>query len=304
MDKLPNLSRRGVIAGGVAMAAAASSSRSFAQTAGENPDWEVVDLRPGIWRTRNARHFGLAVEGENGLAMFDPVGSADFAAWAQARLAERSDKAISHIIYSHNHSDHVAGGEGFDAPNATVLAHELARESMVRMGTKTRLPTLTFKEAFTVDLGGRNIALRYHGPNDGRGSISLRVPDQQVLSVVDWLVIDRMPYRDLARYNVDGTIRSLAELEHMDWEVAAPGHGVTGGKDKARILVRYLETVRDGVIEGITTKESVDAITARLRPQLAAVPEYAALGQFDAWVDLNIRGVHDQIARVEGFMDG
>ena len=103
-----------------------------------------------------------------------------------------------------------------DANNSTAL------DSVARTRVDTQLPSLTFDEGFTIELGGRRVELRYHGPNDGRGSIRLMVPDQDVLSVVDWVVIGRMPYRDLARYNVDGTIRSLHEVEAMDFRVASP----------------------------------------------------------------------------------
>ena len=291
----------GAAAAGVALAFA---PRVPAAAQGGETEWDFIDLRPGVWRSRRNRHFGLVVEGDAGVAVFDPVGDAEFARWIDARIAERIGKPVTHVIYSHNHSDHAAGGEAFAGHDPIYMSHRLAAESLARMQVPTPPPTLTFDEGFSIALGGRRIDLRYHGPNDGRGSISLLLPDQGVLSVIDWLVIDRMPFRDLARYEVDGAIRSLRDLESMDWTIAAPGHGVTGDKAGARVLLRYLEAVRDGVVEAVVAGKDATATVASLRPQLAATPDFAKLSQFDNWVELNIRGIHHQIARIEGHQDG
>ncbi|WP_179954332.1 MBL fold metallo-hydrolase [Denitrobaculum tricleocarpae] len=264
---------------------------------------EVLPIRDGIWRTREDRHFGLLIETDEGMIVFDTL-NPDFAGWLNAEIKNRFNKPVSWVVYSHNHADHVSGGQAFEEHSPRYLSHAFARESMERMGVNTRLPDMTFDNGFDLRLGSRLVELRYHGPNDGRGSISLRVPDQRLLSAVDWLVINRMPYRDLARYDVEGTIRSLYAIDAMDWEIASPGHADTGGKAEARIERRYLEALRDGVAEGIASKRNIEEVVRTLRAGLAAVPEFAALRQFDDWVELNIRGTHHQIARIEGFMDG
>lgn len=298
------LSRRELIAGGAALgstALLAGTAPALAQS--DAPTRTLTELGQGVYRTQNNRHYGLLIDTDEGMIVFDSINQG-FADWLNAEIAQRFDKPVRYVVYSHNHADHISGGQAFTGHDPLYVSHALARDSMERMRVDTQLPSLTFDEGFTIELGGRRVDLRYHGPNDGRGSISLMVPDQGVLSVVDWVVIGRMPYRDLARYNVDGTIRSLHEVEAMDFRVASPGHAGLGDKAGIAVLRRYLEAVREGVIEGIVAGESLGTILPKVRGQLAAVEDFRALALFEEWVDLNIRGIHTQIARLEGHQDG
>ncbi len=307
------LSRRQVIAGGAALGAAisAGSDSGIAQeakptTAGDAeppPSRAILELAPGIYRTQENRHFGLLVEADDGLLVFDTLG-ADFAGWLDAEIARRFAKPVRYVVYSHNHADHTGGGQAFAHHNPRYVSHRLARDSHVRMQVDTRPADQTFDEAYQIQLGGRQIDLRYHGPNDGRGSISLYVPDARLLSAVDWIVIGRLPYKELNRYDLEGTIRSLREVERMDFDIVSPGHADVGDKSGVVIERRYLETLRDAVIEHIFMGTPMDLVVSDVTDRLRAVPEFAALKQFDAWVADNIKGAHYQLARIEGRADG
>ena len=286
-------------------AAAGIASPALAQTdhASDKDKYDIIPLRDGIWRTQDDRHNGLLIETDGGMIVFDSI-NPEFATWLNAEIKKRYAKPVKWVIYSHNHSDHVSGGQAFAEHNPRYISQQLARNSMERMKVDTRLPDETFKDRFDIYLGGRKVELRYHGPNDGHGSISLFVPDQQILSAIDWLLIGRLPYRDLARYDVEGTIRSLHDIEQIDWTLASPGHADVGDKAGMRVVRRYYESIRDGVVQSLVDEQTLADLIPVLRQELAADAEFAALGQFDAWVDLNITGIHAQIARMEGFMDG
>lgn len=271
------------------------------QTA-QAPTRNITLLRPGIYRTQNNRHHGLLIDTPDGIIIFDTI-SKGFASWLKGEIKQRFNKPVRYVIYSHNHADHISGGEVFADDQPIYIAHELAKDSMVRMGVKTRFPDHTFSERFNIEIGGIKVELRYHGANDGRGSISLLVPSQKLLSVMDWVLIGRLPYRGLARYNVDGVIRSLYEIEKLDFTLASPGHAKTGDKAGIRVVRRYLETARAAVIEGIRAKTPLDELVKSVRQQLAADAEFRNLAMFDEWVELNIRGIHRQIAAVEGHGD-
>jgi len=307
MRKAGRASRRQFLAASGAVIAASAVTVGHAAHAdesnGQSPERSISEIRNGIYRCQNNRHYSVVIDTKDGLIVFDTI-NRTFAEWLNGQLAQRFSKPVRYVIYSHNHADHVSGGQAFAPHDPIYLSHALARDSMQRMQVDTRLPSHTFEKEFTIELGGRRIELRYHGPNDGRGSISLHLPQDRVLSVIDWLLIGRVPYRDLKRYNVDGMIRSLHEVDGMDWDIAIPGHADVGDKKGAAVVRRYLETIRDGVAEDLVARRTVEQTVRRLRPQLASVEEFASLKMFDDWVELNIRGVHDQIARVEGFADG
>ncbi len=237
-----------------------------------------------------------------GVIIFDTI-SKGFATWLKGEIKSRFDKPVRYVIYSHNHADHISGGEVFESDNPVYISHELAKDSMIRMGVKTHIPEHSFTDQFNIELGGTRVELRYHGANDGRGSISLLVPSQKLLSVVDWVLIGRLPYRGLARYDVDGTIRSLYEIDKLDFTLAAPGHAKIGTKQDIRVVRRYLEVARAAVIKGIREKTPLDELVKRVRQQLEADEDFRTLAMFDEWVELNIRGIYHQIARLEGHQD-
>ncbi|KAB7613490.1 MBL fold metallo-hydrolase [Amylibacter sp. SFDW26] len=297
-------SRRATMVGGAAIAVSPLVA-PFAQahTHENSEDREIIQIADGVYRTREKFTFGLLMDTDDGVVVFDTL-NADFSSWLDAQIAQRFDKPVAAVVYSHNHSDHTSGGEVFARHDPKYISSELARESHVRMKVATRPANVTFDEGYTLRLGGQEIHLRYHGPNDGKGSISFLVPDKGLLSVIDWLVIGRLPYRELNRYDMEGTIRSLGELDAMNWELASPGHSITGGKDGLRLFRRYLETLRDLTLEHIVARTPMAQAVANIRSQLAAVSEFHSLAQFDAWVEDNIRGMHFQLARIEGYADG
>lgn len=295
------IARRDVVMGGAALGLV--SALPGGVLAADSPTRTLTEIGNGIYRSQNNRHYGLVVDTKDGVVVFDTINK-DMARWLDTEIAKRLKKPVRYVVYSHNHADHTSGGEVFAHHNPTYVSHRLARDSHIRMGAATRPADQTFERAHTIRLGGRDIELRYHGPNDGRGSISLLVPDERLLSVVDWLVIGRLPYRELNRYDLDGTIASLRDLEHLDWKLASPGHADIGDKQGALIERRYLELLRDATLAEIAERTPLDKTAAAVRAKLASVPEFKALKQFDAWVEENIRGAHFQYSRIEGFADG
>jgi glyoxylase-like metal-dependent hydrolase (beta-lactamase superfamily II) len=70
----------------------------------------------------------------------DPV-NADAARWLKAEVAQRFGKPIRYVIYSHDHADHISGGEVL-ADTAQVVAHENARRTIVAEKRPTAVPTV------------------------------------------------------------------------------------------------------------------------------------------------------------------
>lgn len=167
------------------------------------------------------------------------------------------------------------------------MSHDYAAEDMEWSKLKTRLPELRFRDDLELKLGGKTLAMKYHGPNNGRGSVSFHFPDQKVLFVVDWIVVGRMPYRDLPGYDIHGMIRSTREALQMDWDLFVGGHAKMGDKDDVRRYLRYRESlyaqVRDGMDDGKSLEQLKSTITLQ---------EFSDLANFDDWRELNIEGVY------------
>jgi len=309
-DELTGLDtdRRRFLEGGLALAGGAvmggfgcAGPAAHAQAA-DAPVRDIEGIAEGIWRTRQDRHYGLLIEGRDGLLVFDTIDEG-FSSWLKARTGELSDRPVRHVVYSHNHADHVSGGQVFESADVHFVSHALARDSQQRARLGTRYADITFDEGMDIDLGDRRVELRYHGPNDGRGSISLRVPDQQLLSVVDWVLVDRMPFMDLARYNIDGMVASVEDVLTLDWDTVAPGHAGMGGKPEVRNYLAYIRRLRDLCMKHVVAGTPPETAASRIAAELGRTESFRRLNQFDAWVEMNAMGVMDQLARVEGYID-
>lgn len=260
----------------------------------------MEEIKPGIYRTQHGTHYGVVVEGEKSLLVFDTL-SADFSRWLDGELKSRfPEKPVKYVVYSHNHADHVSGGEVFESQNPIYISHILAKLGMQRMQVPTRYPSVTFDDTLHIDLDGQNIEFKYWGPNDGKGSISLYIPEQKFIAVMDWALTDRVAYKNLSRYNIDGMIGSLHEIDRLDWDLISPGHAGTGTKQQVQNFRSYLETMRDTVIDGINAGDSKDRIITDAMTVLRSKPEFTNLKMFDEWALMNVTGVYDQIAAVEG----
>lgn len=255
----------------------------------------IVDLGNGIHRFQNDTHHAVFIVGKQGILMTDPI-DADAARWLRAEIDRRFGKLpVSHLVYSHNHGDHVFGGEVWAGPATRVIAHEKAAEDLRRNRAPTALPNQTFSERMTIDFEGRPVELRYHGPNNGAGNISLYVPDAKLLFVVDWIVLKRLPWKEMYYYDLDGMIVSLREALQIDFERVAPGHGPVGNKADVREFLAYLEDLRGAVLDGMNQGKSLAQLQKEIR-----LDKYAAYASYQEWLPLNVKGAYEQLARTSG----
>lgn len=102
------------------------------------------------------------------------------------------------------------------APGTTFVSHRLAQQDLLRTRAKTIIPDVTFERVMTLRLAENMVGLRYHGPNDGRGSISMLFRPAHVICVADWMVIGRMPWKKLWRYDIQGMIKSTRQVLALD----------------------------------------------------------------------------------------
>ena len=222
-------------------------------------DYRIENVSSNIYRVINDRHRSVFAVTEAGIILTDPMNDAA-AKWLKQELETRFDKPVRYVIYSHNHSDHVYGARAFEAPGVDFIAHELARQDLVRTRADTVIPNLTFDDEMTVTLGNTTVNLRYHGANDGRGSISMHFIPANVVHVVDWIVIGRMPWQKLWSYDIQGMINSTRDVLKLDFDVFVGGHADVGDKTDVRQYLAYLEALYSAVVDGIHRGLSLKAM--------------------------------------------
>ncbi len=85
---------------------------SAAVWAQQQPQREITRISGELYRFRNRGHFSVFLVTPAGVVVADPI-DADAARWLKAEIAKRFAKPVKYLIYSHDHSDHISGGEVF-----------------------------------------------------------------------------------------------------------------------------------------------------------------------------------------------
>ena len=248
------------------------------------PQREITPIKGDLYRFRNTGHLSIFLVTPAGIVVTDPI-DADAARWLKTELAKRFAKPVRYLIYSHDHADHISGGEIF-ADTATVIAHDLAKAAIQRDRRPTAVPDLTFSERLTVELGGKKVEMFYLGRNHSDNSIVLRFADERALFAVDFISVRSLPFRDFTGGYIDEWIESLKKAETLDFDILVPGHGELGKKEDVRALRVYLEELRDQVTEQLRAGKSIDEIK-----KLVTMAKYASWANYKQYLPLNIEGM-------------
>ncbi len=155
-------------------------------------NYKIENVTGNVYRFITDRYRSVFLVTEDGILITDPLNS-EAAGWLKKELKSRFDLPIKYIVYSHNHSDHVYGTEVFKDSQAIVISSQLAKQDLILTRAKTVMPDISFQKTMRISLGDNEVELRYHGPNDGRGSISILFKPEKVLYVVDWIVVAECP---------------------------------------------------------------------------------------------------------------
>ena len=271
----------GTVLGAMFIAAAPA----FAQDAKRS----ITKIAGDLYRFQNNFHYSVFLVTRDGIIVTDPI-NADAARWLQNELKARFNLPIKYLVYSHDHRDHIAGGEVF-ASEATVVAHEKARAAIVGEQRPTAVPDLTFSDRMTLTLGGKSVELVYLGRSHSDNMIVMHFPEERAVFTVDFISVNRLPYMNLSDAYFPDWIEAVKKVEAMDFDVLVPGHGPLGTKADATEHRRYLQALYDAVLDAARKGESLDEMKKSIN-----LDAYKHLGMYGKWRDLNIEGMYRQVS--------
>lgn len=245
---------------------------------------EITRIAGDVYRFQNKFHYSVFLVTGEGVIATDPI-NAEAAAWLKAEIKRRFNQPVKYLVYSHEHPDHISGGEVF-ADTATVIAHERAKAAIIAKGIHTAVPDLTLTDRMTLELGGKRVELIYLGRNHSDNMIVMHFVDDGVLFGVDFASANRLPYRDLPGAYLEEWIESLAKLQKIPFRILAPGHGPLGDPSHAASLARYLEELRDAVSRELSAGRSVEQIK-----RTVTMDKYKGWLRYEDWRELNVEGM-------------
>jgi len=154
-----------------------------------------------------------------------------------------------------------------------------------------RGPDIVYKDRMTITLGGKSVDLIHVGRMDHTDDMSVVLfPAERTVFVVDYISLGRVPFQTIATGGLDALLNSIRMVELLDFDVAAPGHGVVGGKADVASYRHYLEELRDAVAAGIAAGTSLE----ELQESILMEP-YSAWINYENWRPLNVLGMYNML---------
>ncbi|HEY1433025.1 MAG TPA: quinoprotein relay system zinc metallohydrolase 2 [Stellaceae bacterium] len=210
----------------------------------------VTEIAPGIF-VHNGVHeeasagnedaianIGFIVGGDT-VAVVDPGGSFAEGKALRAAIRLRTDRPIRYVILTHVHPDHIFGAAAFREDHPDFVGHAKLPGALAQRGdyylrrlrgalgdaaagTEVVVPTVLVSDRTELDLGGRRLTLRAHGPAHTDNDLTVFDENTRTFWLADLLFVDRIPVID---GSILGWLKQLDELAAIPANRAVPGHG-------------------------------------------------------------------------------
>ncbi|MCK5901692.1 MAG: MBL fold metallo-hydrolase [Cocleimonas sp.] len=274
------------------MVAGASSFPTQEPMGGKPFGHSVKNIGNGLYVFRWWVYRNLFIVTDDGVIVTDPMNS-KAANILRNEIRKITDKPVKYVVYSHNHHDHISGGNIFKEEGAKFIGHKNLLKALAdHPNPVTPLPDITFKDTYTLTLGGRTLELNYLGPNHGNSLVVMRLPKEKVLFVVDIVTPRRIAFRTMPDFWPDEWIRSLKKIEKMDFDYVISGHGPEGEPaiDPASVVAEqriYLEDLMAAVKKAMDSgTHSPDALR-----KIVKLPKYENWRYYKEWLPMNIERI-------------
>ena len=165
-----------------------------------------------------------------------------------------TDLAISHVVYSHAHADHIGAAYLFNGPNVTFIAHEETLTELARVHDTNRpAPNFTFSDELDLHIGNQTLNLSYKGPNHEPGNIFIYAPIQKVLMLVDIVFPGWVPFDNLGEsQDIPGFIKAHDQILEYNFDYFVGGHlDRTGTRQDVLNQQEYVTQLYDNCAEGL-----------------------------------------------------
>jgi glyoxylase-like metal-dependent hydrolase (beta-lactamase superfamily II) len=154
-----------------------------------------------------------------------------------AAIESVTDQKVTHVIYSHSHSDHI-GAAIMYGDDVKIYAHQLTKEMLERFpDPQIPIPTHTFEKELTLEINGYKLELAYKGENHCPGNIFIYAPKQKVLVKIDIVSPGSVTFMhcDGLTGNIQAWIDAHSQILEYDFDVLISGH-ITRWGDRQDVL--------------------------------------------------------------------
>ncbi len=245
----------------------------------------TTKLADGVYAFRNTGTRSIFMVTDDGVIATDPV-SEIHAKLMRDAIAEVTDQPVTHVVYSHEHWDHVQGGQIFKDEGATFIAHENCAKHFYDLpNPNIVMPDVTFADDYTLEVGGRSLELMYFGPNHGDCMVVMQPDAGDYLFIVDLVTPGGAPLGFMPDYSPHHWVRTLKEIEALDYKAIIGGHGALLSHPSAVTERRqYLEALMEATQTAMVSGDNPFELHKEIR-----VPEFDYLRGYEGRIEDNAR---------------
>ena len=230
-------------------------------------------------------------------------------------LRRLTEKPVRYLVLTHYHAVRALGASAFAAHEVVAHDHtrlwirergeqdfesELRRFPRLFRGVESvpglTQPTLTFDRSLTLQLGARELQVRWLGRGHTAGDAVVWLPEERVLFAGDLVEARAAPYMGDA-FVLDWLGPTLDAVGELGAETIVPGRGPAVRGDAARqaiadtrtFLLRLRDEVAAVVDAGGSGREAFSAAHAALEP------DYGATTIFEHCMPFNVQRMVDEL---------
>ncbi|UNK49871.1 MBL fold metallo-hydrolase [Lysobacter sp. S4-A87] len=225
--------------------------------------YRLQDLGDGLYMVTDNAYQSMFLVYDKGVVVIDTPPT--FSSHIPAAIAEVTKNPVTHVVYSHSHKDHIGGTRALGG-KPVIIAQEETLRLLKRDNDPDRpLPTVTFKDAYTLEVGGKKLDLSYHGNGHEPGNIFISAPKQKVLMVVDVVFPGWMPWRRFAvAQDVFGSIAQVDKINSMEWDTLVGGHVArTGTHADVQQQAEFYKDLRDAAGKALSTTKPGEGVNPK-----------------------------------------
>jgi glyoxylase-like metal-dependent hydrolase (beta-lactamase superfamily II) len=237
--------------------------------------YRTEKLGQGLFMVTDNAYQSMFMVYDMGVVVIDAPPS--YASKIPAAIAEITKKPITHLIYSHSHTDHIGGASTLGGHPIIIAQQETKRLLAYDKDPNRPLPTITFKTSYTLTLGNQKLELSYHGYGHEPGNIYIYAPEQKTLMIVDVIYPGWMMWRRLAlAQDIPGLFRQVEEIKTFDFDKLVAGHvGRLGNRADVELQSEFMQDLKAAAGNALAaTKVGVDSSPADLSNPWAVYDSY------------------------------
>ena len=201
------------------------ASIGLSSTALAQDNYTMTEVADGIYSYGDGFVYSGIVVSDDGVAVIDPMNPTHAERTLQA-IQEITDQPVRYVIYSHNHWDHIGGGQVFKDAGATIVSHVDARDWLLEHpNLAVIVPDEVWEDdVHTLELGNKMIELHFFGPNHGQGMVVARFAEDNIIFTADLVVPNRVGFATLPDFIPMEWERTLAEIQELEYDTVMFTH--------------------------------------------------------------------------------